>query len=552
MLATATPATTSPYTRLHITPLDADLVKIVLSTTVLPKAQNISYHSLETFPEKRYGFIDLPNEDAEKLKKKFHGSVLRGVKMRVEAARPPTIPEPMGDAALATDDVPKREKKSKKDKPKTRKRDGEELVGIELEDGRKVKRGWTVTEESSPRKDKRDKSSKEEKKKEKRKTRSKYTNHEECLVRTILPAKSATTTTAEAAAGDDESNLKKKKKYKSREVVIHEFEKTTKFPTFLKSSDTSYKPKQLEFVDGKGWVDEAGAVVEPVAASSRPKPTEISKPRKAAPLKKTPEAEDESSSSGDESSEDDPSLPNDNEKDASGSEAGSSLGGSEKGRFGLPDLSDLPSSPLALKSDSRPKSSGSMRNLTIKIPPAGSPTTPVASKVHPLEALYKRPKDADGNVVPESDSKGFSFFGNEEVEEEGETPLPAPGSQPPATPFSSQEFEFRNTRSAAPTPDTAHPSRTFKPWAHNEAEDNLDEDADEDEGHMVPDDEEDEEMEDVDVPPAAAGADQSSSDFQSWFWEHRGDLNRSWKQRRKLMAKEKRYRENKSRAERAI
>ena len=550
MLATATPATTSPFTRLHITPLDADLVKIVLSTTVLPKAQNISYHSIETFPENRYGFVDLPTEDAEKLRKKFHGSILKGVKMRVEPARPSTIPEPMGDAALATDDAPKREKKPKKDKSKKRKRDGEELEGIQLEDGRKVKRGWTVTEDSSPRKDKRDKSKKEDKKKEKRKTRSKYTNHEECLVRTILPAKSVSTTTAEAA-GDDESNSKKKKKNKSREVVIHEFEKTTKFPTFLKSSGTSYKPKQLEFVDGKGWVDEAGTVVEPVAASSRPKPTEISKPRKVAPLKKTPEAEAESSSSGDESSEDDPSLPEDNEKDASGSEPGSSLAGSERGDFGRPDLSGLPSSPLALKSDSRPKSSGSMRNLTIKIPPSGSPSTPVAHKVHPLEALYKRPRDADGNVAPEADSKGFSFFGNEDVEE-SETPLPAPGSQPPMTPFSSQDFEFRNIRSAAPTPDTAHPSRTFKPWAHNEAEDNLDEDPDEDENHIIPGDEEDEEMEDADAPTAAAGADQSSSDFQSWFWEHRGDLNRSWKQRRKLMAKEKRYRENKSRAERAI
>jgi hypothetical protein len=58
-----------------------------------------------------------------------------------------------------------------------------------------------------------------------------------------------------------------------------------------------------------------------------------------------------------------------------------------------------------------------------------------------------------------------------------------------------------------------------------------------------------EEEGDKHMQDAGAGACQAAeqtSDFQKWFWEHRGDLNRSWKKRRKTTAKEKRYRENRA------
>jgi hypothetical protein len=44
---------------------------------------------------------------------------------------------------------------------------------------------------------------------------------------------------------------------------------------------------------------------------------------------------------------------------------------------------------------------------------------------------------------------------------------------------------------------------------------------------------------------------EAESDFQKWFYEHRGETNRAWKKRRKVAAKETRQRENRKRADRA-
>jgi hypothetical protein len=38
--------------RLHITPLKPDLLKVYLVPSVLQLAKNVSYHAVETFPEK--------------------------------------------------------------------------------------------------------------------------------------------------------------------------------------------------------------------------------------------------------------------------------------------------------------------------------------------------------------------------------------------------------------------------------------------------------------------------------------------------------------------
>jgi hypothetical protein len=158
--------------------------------------------------------------------------------------------------------------------------------------------------------------------------------------------------------------------------------------------------------------------------------------------------------------------------------------------------------------------------LTIKIP------TPI-SAVHPLEALYKRPK-TDANPNPAS---SFSFFGadnNEDVEVETQLQL-----QVPLTPFTQKDFEFRGLRSAAPTPDTAHPNKRFI-WP------TADEDDDDNEASSP--------IRKDDKPEEG----RSESDFQKWFWENRGETNRAWKKRRKEVAKEKRQRENRKRSDRAV
>jgi hypothetical protein len=43
---------------------------------------------------------------------------------------------------------------------------------------------------------------------------------------------------------------------------------------------------------------------------------------------------------------------------------------------------------------------------------------------------------------------------------------------------------------------------------------------------------------------------EGSSDFQKWFYEHRGDTSRAWKKRRREAAKDKRQRENRKKGDR--
>ncbi|KAK3401769.1 hypothetical protein B0T20DRAFT_402556 [Sordaria brevicollis] len=613
--------TNDGYVRLHVSPLDAELLPVVLNSSLLPKARNVSFHTIETFPEKRYGFVELPKEDAEKVRKKFHGAVLRGAKMKVDPAKPDKNPKPLGEE-VALEDQEKKKKKEKAKKAKkelfesresrethhsSKKRKREEITGVVLEEGRQVKRGWTSADEpKKERKDKRDKKkSKDEKEKEKKKKdkkkerlRSKYTDHDECLVKTVLPPNKV------ANADDVEGLTKKKKKDNKREVVVHEFAKTTKFPTFLKTATTSGSKKTpLKFdEERKCWVDEDGNVVEEVKASRNPKTGLLT--LDAGDLPPLDNDDDDSSSSSDEDEvetriiklyhesssesededdekeqkeekkEDSPEDEGKDQKDGSSSESEEEKSSDEKEeapKDSAPeptkDESDAESSsdssededddappakkaktstpPPTSKADTKATSSPTNKNqLSIRIPPP--PATPVITKteVHPLEALYKKPKD--GAEEAAQPATGFSFFGgnNDDIEEEEEEVSTRTTLQVPLTPYTEKDFESRGLRSAAPTPDTAHPSRRFKPWEDDNEENDQEGD-------------EDEEMVDG---VAAGGAEdgtggngaEATSDFQKWFWEHRGDLNRSWKKRRKLVGKEKRYRENRARMARAI
>ncbi|GAW17682.1 hypothetical protein ANO14919_071420 [Xylariales sp. No.14919] len=561
------PESATPYTRLHITPFDLSLQSVVIPASVLPRARNISYHTIETFPEKRFGFVDLPTMDADKLKKKLNGAVLKGAKIRIEAARPEPIPDPATDTA--TEAKTKKEKKSKK-----RKHETNVVEGVQLE-GRKVKRGWTTTEKEmieekrkkARREKKDDKPSKDEKKdkKDKKKkaatVKSKYTDDPECLFKTKLPGPSPSAETREA--DEEASTQKKKRKRKSdREVIVHEFEKTTKYPTFLKSNSADVSAETTTFQDGVGWVDSTGNVVEPVKSRRQPQGIPApnpSKPKKVAPIPREEKEEenkeedddddDETSSSGSSSSDED------DDTSSSGSESDVSDEETAKVAPSKPlkvetAVSASPSA-VAKPESARPKSSSSITSLSIKIPP----TTPTAKKIHPLEALYKRPAGDDNAPNGGSESQPFSFFGNDgDIEEDGDSTVPA--GQAPMTPFTKQEFEFRNIRSAAPTPDTAHPSRSFNFWAAQGSADDAELDDEEDvEGLGGVEEEQEQEDEDVDMEDGVTGGQTSQapgSDFQKQFWERRGDLNRAWRKRRKSAAKERRYRDNRARAERAI
>ncbi|ERT00912.1 hypothetical protein HMPREF1624_02146 [Sporothrix schenckii ATCC 58251] len=612
------------YTRLHITPFDADLLSVVVPASARPSARNVSFHSLQTFPEKRYGFVDLPTEAAEKLRRKLNGAVLKGVKLRIEPARQSNqeaeaavASTTMGKSELTSDERQRKEEEraARKEKKRADKARGktsristerEEVVGVQLEAGRQVKRGWTEPESAAELSNKKtnwskDKKDKKEKGKstKKRAEKSEYTDKPECLFKTILPANKVampavpTPKDGEEAVDSRAARRARKEAKKAREVVVHEFANWTRIPTFLKSGGaggTNAGNANLEYVDGKGWVDEAtGDVVQPLK-STRPVAVKgvITKEAQLAKRAKLDAvaADRARAWKGDEASESESTgLGSGSETSSSGSDSSEEDdddGDKDEDEVSDPKDEPVPSAEEAtLLSPTRPRSSGSGKNLMIKIPPPptfATPSTPGPKKeVHPLEALYKRAKpetDAAKQAATPSAGKDkeqpFSFFGgmnNDDIEDEegdsmdvvtvensnskdNENENDDADPQPPMTPFGRAEFEWRNVRSAAPTPDTAHPSRMtsiFKWPTPGGASD----DEGEDDGAADDDDDGDEDEKvdgDKDRKEKAAG----EGDFQSWFWDNRGDLNRSWKRRRKTAAKDKRYRENRARAERAI
>lgn len=544
------------YTRLHITPLNPSLIQSILPKAVLPLAQNISFHSIQTFPEREFGFVDLPAMEAQKIKKRLNGSILKGTKVRIEEARP------LKQVALAEEGVTKSSRANKEeiDRPSKRRKTGaESLPAVELR-GRKVKRGWT--EPTLPRKsDKNEKKSKGNKDT----VKSKYTSNPECLFRTTLPANVA------ASLNDGvlttESKDRRKKKKKEKELVVHEFSKTVKHATFLRSSEVSSTAKAVnEFVDNQGWVDEEGNIIE-VAAIKR---QEAVKPRGAAEEIK----DAESSSNSDESSALEPLS--DSEEDNAKPEVGEMLSKVPQ-RLALqgPSASDIETSSSGTSSSGTSsdeddsseedeldpgKLSGSEYNgqgkyiadtittdsgsvtpttkLKLAIPKTANDSEAGAS-VHPLEALFKRRRpDLQAPKLPDPVSS-FTFF-DADADADGDEDV---SYTVPMTPFTRQDLEFRGHRSAAPTPDTAYPGRPYEVWPTSNPSNETDE-----AGDATPT----RKGKDPEAAPLVPVEEEPISDFQKWFYEHRGEANRAWKRRRKLVAKEKRQRENRKKGERIV
>lgn len=312
-------STVSPdYTRLHIAPFDADLLNVIIPASIRPDARNISFHGLQTFPEKRYGFVDLPAEAAVKIRRKLNGAVLKGVKVSIETAR--QAPEDKyvqelkdqaeyaakqaADMAKRTEEekqarkerkerkaLKEKEKQEKKDKTRTSwdkledMRDKRQTIkGVQL-DERPVKRGWTevATDEPETKRKYHTKEDKEaakrerkEKKEKKQREKSAYTEQPECLFKTVLPASKMPAPKKEPVGSDgevDERAAKRQRKAerKAREVVVHEFKNWSRIPNFMKAAgESSAAGDNLEYVDGKGWVAAgSGDVVEEIK-STRP------------------------------------------------------------------------------------------------------------------------------------------------------------------------------------------------------------------------------------------------------------------------------------------
>jgi len=536
--------------RLHISPFSPELLPTILPSPILKTATNISYHTLQTFPEKHYGYVELPLIEADKIKKKLNRSILKGSKMHIEAARPEKASKRTREDEVA-DESGIIAKKAKKSKPQ---REEGVLPGYEIPINRKIKRGWTeaLSKDSKNAKMRKDKSDKKAKPK-----KSSFTDKPECLFKTTLPP-TATKLEGISTAGD---RAKKKIRGDSdRAVVVHEFENTTKHASFLRNDRSKAgNPSTSRFVDDIGWVDEDGNVVEALPQTRRAKakvdknnttPGDNTEARKTGNTKsdglaapKTPVIEDdETSSSGTTSSESDnevsseanspaasPIPEEDSEADHKDTEMASGSAGDDK--HGA--LTDQAQSLSITRSSATP-------------PPSNPQTSSYENQeqeVHPLEALFKRPTNTSSQTPKKPNLEvrtSFSFFDpNDHDGGNGNTKLVAP-----QTPFTQQDIRQRRQRSAAPTPDTAAPGKTFN-FAFEDAEEDGS-------------DEEDVEAREGDTPLTGnkageldgAKGEKAESEFSKWFWEHRGETNRAWKKRKREAAKEKRQKENKERSKR--
>lgn len=585
-----TEADSSKTVRLHITPLKPELLKVYLAPSVLPLARNISYHTVETFPEKGYGYVELPEQEAQKIKKKLNGTTLKGSKVRIEMAKPEKRKvREEADADAETGSKPskraKKDKKEKKDKTEKRKREPGVFDGVELPDDRKVKRGWTepVTAKSKSSKDKKEKKSKDSKHQPKP---SKYTKEPELLFKAKLEPVAATEHSRKEKKKDKKD--KKERKAKTKEVIVHEFEKNTKTPSFLKAAKVSTEKKPpVEYVNGVGWLDEDGTVVEPEtkkAAHSRvlqlvdgkplvePPPTDsqgrpIVKPAppptdsQGRPLKLAKKEKKKTTPPPESSSE--------SEVESSVVSSSSEDGFSSSESESEDEDEDEEDEGDGDNSSSVPSSTAQNKSAPKQTDPASNPfptSSSIPSKeVHPLEALFKRaaPTSLSTPTKPPPINTSFSFFDNETTSPSAPADSTEATEGIPTTPFTQRDLEWRGLRSAAPTPDTAAIGRRFSfDWRKGSQEADEDDDmSDVDAGEQAQLDlntrantkekhlpglaEKDEEgFEGLAAGAEGDGEEKPESEFRKWFWENRGDINRAWKKRRREALKAKRHADN--------
>ena len=496
----------SEIVRLHITPLTPALLPVVLGTALANSAKNISFHEIQTFPERNYGYVELETADAERLKRKLNGAILKGSKMNVDDARPKkrprteTVVEEENEDKAVTEDTAARKEKRKSTRSNV-------VPGHEIAAERKVKRAWT-----EPRKEKRDKKAKTDSTTQQE--GSKYTNKEELLFRTKVPANKTDLVTRK-------SKKSKKSKHGSEEATVHEFATTTTQPSFLKIQQSASRDN-LTYEDGKGWVDDQGNIVEAEPSTLRQRRAQKSERKEA--LLKSKSAQKAKAKQATEST-------TDTKEPISTSVEGMTVA-SEQG----PSKQNNADETVVDEAESSESSASESRSASAPDRHANSKPRAASTEVHPLESLFKRPPlpTAQDVVKPSLEiSTAFSFFDQDTDEDSGEPVMPL-------TPFTSQDLRSRELRSAAPTPDTAYPSR-FNSHDSVDVETEDEEDNDKhvptSEGTAVPEPK-------ISSSSNAAG---DVSEFEKQFWEKRGENNRAWKARRRAVLKEKRHRENKAR-----
>jgi hypothetical protein len=507
----SSPQENSPPTtiRLHVTPFTPQLLSIYLSAAARDKATDVSYHTTETFPDKPFGFVTLPVMEAANLRKKLNGSIIKGSKVRIEEARPEgSLKRKSDNADDVEEDADDKEKKRARKKEKKSKGDTNVIDGYELPEDRKVKRGWTESETKKPKKDK------------KKAEKSLYGKDSELLFRTKLPKNMVDAADNEEPDAPGKEKKSKKKKDKegkksSRKVLVHEFENTTKTPSFLKKqSDDVPKRTAHEYVDGKGWVDQDGNLLDDtkprILRDERFNPDQNEAKRKEKKKEKKSKKTKERKVSLDVTAEEEPVVEH------------------------LEESLDEAKSSQPAESEQKESEFDAVQ------------------APHPLETLFKRPKSSAEGSIPQItvDKTDFSFFGKDDEEENEDVEMQDEEAVKPSKSFRIQipntPHEPRQLRSGAPTPDTAAAFKRFS-FAKGvvDVDDKLSEEsADEDAEDNTSN--EDEDDGDEEGEPKL----KEESAFTKWFWENRGDNNRTWKRRRKEAMKEKLWRENKRKGRR--
>ena len=292
--------------RLHITPLTPTILSTLLPRSLFPNSTSsyppkASFHTLPAFPEFSYGFVDLPQQVANKVTSRFNGSVFRGVKVRVQLAKARVwIPrQGLGQEEFTLslrEDDPRERVQSCIDstKKKGAKKEGV-YPGFELPEKRWVKRAWTKTPAAAEVavciKEKRERANNKGPRGQQKKEGG--VKKGVLLFKTSLPPTTASPAIdlqamrklekkRKRAFLDNEDQTKQRNLAKrvmkanlcAEKITIKEFSSNTKYPGFLKTSQldaNNTRGKVREFVEGVGWIDGNGDVVDD-SAVTRTKP----------------------------------------------------------------------------------------------------------------------------------------------------------------------------------------------------------------------------------------------------------------------------------------
>ena len=523
------------FSRLHITPFTPDFYQILIPEASRESARCVSFHQIETFPESAYGYINLPEAEAQKLKR-LNGAFLKGKKIRIADAR--AEKRRTADNMDIEDRGNSRKTSSKRQNTKISKRDNV-IPGYELPKTRHVKRGWAVSATKKP-------SNLGKKRDSKIKTED--ISNSDVIFRTSVPPNRrpviSKTKKADKAA--------KKSETKAIEVKSKGHKRLHSRQSVANSKVVS------QYVDGHGWVNEDGETVESHVTkkqrtdNSRFSPRHTSVDQDEGTFSK---AEEQSSLL------DKPSSLNGkmvSEQFSKLSVGKSKIDNTSASISALPKIGDNSVSRRSSLATKKPSKIQKQRQVSFALceedPNAESVPKPnkeskstAGNEVHPLESIFKHSKSADKGSKLAPIQTSFSFFEGDDIDYEDT-------HEPPQTPFTIQDRRHRRIRSPAPTPDTAALNRRASwPWAEDMEQ--LEENKKSGKTMLISDTKYNNQHEEVESSEAPGSdkretnndnqKEKAESEFAKWFWENRGENNRAWRRRRREAMKMERQRHNK-------